>query len=382
MRVGSLFSGIGGLDLGFEAAGFEIVWHCEVDDYGSSILSKHWPGSKNLGDIRQVDWSAVDPVDVLIGGSPCQDISHAGKRAGITGEKSSLWFEYERAIDGLKPQIVIEENVSGMVTLGLDSVVGGLERLGYRCYGRLLRASDVGAPHKRERIFVIGIRADVADSESEGLPESENSKRMFGTQDVTGHKHCGMAGRESSCCRSTQSGLGESTDGFPRRLDFTRWPAGRGVPQKDWEAPRTTTEKQLRKQRLMALGNAVVPQCAFLVAEKVREDVNMNNSTRRVREPASVAGPNPTSARNGVIVLVYHGRRTRMGTLLSPSPIHAVARRLLPRHGTRYVLTAWKDRHQGHGYPLCLGVMLPQEYRQEDPAGKYMVGSSSTQVIA
>ena len=104
MKVGSLFSGYGGLDLAVTSVlGGEVAWHVEIDKAASRILAHHWPDVPNLGDISAVDWTTVEPVDVLTGGFPCQDVSHAGKRAGIApGTRSGLWSEFARAIQALR----------------------------------------------------------------------------------------------------------------------------------------------------------------------------------------------------------------------------------------------------------------------------------------
>lgn len=180
-RIGSLFSGYGGLDMGVQAAiGGEVAWHVEYEAAPSKILAYHWPDVPNYGDITQVDWSAVEPVDVLTGGFPCQDLSLAGRRAGMrTGTRSGLWADYLKAIDVLRPQLVVIENVRGLlsgcaesdlescpgcvgesdehrpVLRALGRVIGDLAGLGYDAIRGGLRAADAGAPHGRYRVFVI-----------------------------------------------------------------------------------------------------------------------------------------------------------------------------------------------------------------------------------
>ena len=155
MRVGSLFSGIGGIELGLERAGFETAWFCEVEPYACAVLKKNWPGIPNIGDITAVDWRTVERVDVLTGGFPCQDISIAGKRRGITGERSGLWKEYLRAIRHLRPRFIIVENVARLLRSGIWVVLEDLAKEGYDAEWRVFRAQDFGAPHKRERCFII-----------------------------------------------------------------------------------------------------------------------------------------------------------------------------------------------------------------------------------
>src|SRR5574343_193510 len=155
LTVGDLFSGIGGFSLGLERAGMRTRWFSEIDPYASAVLRKHWADVPNHGDIRNVRRGAVEPVDVLCGGFPCQDISNAGKRAGIDGERSGLWAEYARVIGELRPRYVIVENVSALLGRGLGRVLGDLAALGFDAEWHCIPASAVGAPHRRERICIV-----------------------------------------------------------------------------------------------------------------------------------------------------------------------------------------------------------------------------------
>ena len=179
-RIGSLFSGYGGLDEGVKAViGGEVVWHCEWDDAPSRILEARYPGVPNFRDVSQVDWSSVPPVDVLTGGFPCQDVSLAGARRGLAeGTRSGLWSEFAKAIGVLHPSLVVIENVRGLLSasaasvmehcawcLGdepdepalraLGAVLGDLADLGYDAEWQGVRASDAGAPHNRFRVFIV-----------------------------------------------------------------------------------------------------------------------------------------------------------------------------------------------------------------------------------
>ena len=155
MRVGSLFSGIGGFDLGFERAGMSVVWQSEIDPFAAAVLRKHWPHVPNLGDVRSVRGDAVEPVDVLCGGFPCQDISLAGRGAGIDGERSGLWSEYARIVRECRPSWVIAENVPALRTRGYDRVADDLEAAGYAVQAFVVGADDVGAPHRRKRVWIV-----------------------------------------------------------------------------------------------------------------------------------------------------------------------------------------------------------------------------------
>jgi len=157
ITVGSLFSGIGGLELGLErTGGFKTIWFSEIDDYASAVLKKHWPGIQNLGDITKVDWNAIERPDMLTGGFPCQDVSVAGKGGGVReGARSGLWREYAKAIRILRPRFILAENVPMLAKRGLDVVLADLAEMGYDAEWGLLSASAVGAMHKRERIFIF-----------------------------------------------------------------------------------------------------------------------------------------------------------------------------------------------------------------------------------
>ncbi len=180
MKIGSLFSGYGGLDLAVaEAFGAEVAWHCEWDDAPAKILERNFPGVPNFRDVSKVDWAAVEPVDILTGGFPCQDLSLAGKRAGLRdGTRSGLWSEFAEAIRVIQPKFVVIENVRGLLSASaysdleycpwcmgdergepvlraLGAVLGDLADIGYDAEWTGLRAADAGAPHNRFRIFII-----------------------------------------------------------------------------------------------------------------------------------------------------------------------------------------------------------------------------------
>ena len=188
MRIGSLFSGYGGLDMAVEQVfGATTAWVSDVDKGACKILAHRYPEVPNLGDITTIDWATVEPVDIITGGSPCQDLSHAGKRSGMTeGTRSNLWVAMREAIAQLKPSIVVWENVRGAYSATADSdlehcqgcmgdpadrgpilralgrVLGDLSDLGYDTQWHGLRAADVGAPHGRFRVFVVAWRRDDA----------------------------------------------------------------------------------------------------------------------------------------------------------------------------------------------------------------------------
>lgn len=151
MRLLSLFSGVGALDLGLERAGFRTIAFCETAPNAVAVLRKHWPEVPNLGDVRTASFPLADAIAA---GFPCQDLSNAGKRAGLTGERSGLWSEVVRAIGLAQPQLVFLENVAALLGRGLGAVLGDLAALGYDAVWHCIPASHVGAPHDRDRIWI------------------------------------------------------------------------------------------------------------------------------------------------------------------------------------------------------------------------------------
>lgn len=189
LKLGEICAGYGGLGLGLGLlADVDTRWVADVDTGPSRILARHWPDSPNLGDITRIDWATIEPVDVIAGGTPCQDLSNAGHRAGMRpGTRSGIWEAMAHAIEEIKPHVVVWENVAGArsaaaysrlesgagrlgggadrpVLRALGRVVGDLAGLGYDAAWASVRASDVGAPHRRERVFVLAWRPDAADT--------------------------------------------------------------------------------------------------------------------------------------------------------------------------------------------------------------------------
>lgn len=160
MRIGSLFSGYAGLDAGVQQViGGTVAWHSDIEPASVRLLEHHYPDVPNLGDITTVDWAAVEPVDVLTAGYPCQPFSAAGLRKGADDERY-LWPHVATAISRLGPRLVVLENVAGHLVRGFSDVVGSLASLGYDAQWATVRASDVGAPHRRERLFVAAWPAE------------------------------------------------------------------------------------------------------------------------------------------------------------------------------------------------------------------------------
>ena len=161
MKVGSLFSGIGGIELGFHwAGGFETLWFVENELYAQEILKKRYPKALIYGDIKEIDFRTVPKIDILTGGFPCQDISNAGKRAGIKGHRSGLWSYYLEAIRILRPRIAVIENVSALLNRGLNVILRDIATIRYDAEWHCISASSIGALHQRDRIFIFAYAAN------------------------------------------------------------------------------------------------------------------------------------------------------------------------------------------------------------------------------
>ena len=211
MRIGSLFSGIGGLELGLERAGCgSVVWQVERDPFCRSVLAKHWPSAVRFDDVCAVGLDNLPPVDIICGGFPCQDLSYAGKGAGLAGERSGLWREYARIVRELRPRFVVVENVSALLARGLGDVLGDLAALGYDAEWHCVRASDVGAPHRRERLFVVaycnGGRSQ--GERSRGLLDGERAARGGHVDRCGGETlaHCASSGLQGGRLRGRSTG--------------------------------------------------------------------------------------------------------------------------------------------------------------------------------
>ena len=200
MTYGSLFSGVGGIDLGLDRAGMVCRWQVENDPYAIRVLEKHWPEVTRYGDITTVHGADLEPVDLICGGFPCQDLSQAGKRAGIEGSRSGLWFEYARIVGVVRPRFVLIENVPGLlVPTAMSRVVGELARLGYVGAWRSLRASEFGASHLRKRVFIVAYR------EGAGLSPKPQDWLRGGLSNRSGQYGADLAYRNEGRCEVQRS---------------------------------------------------------------------------------------------------------------------------------------------------------------------------------
>lgn len=250
-----LFSGIGGFSLGLERAGMRTVAFCEIEPWCRRILARHWPSVPCYTDVRELsaDRLKADGIiaDVICGGFPCQDISSAGLKLGISGKRSGLWVEYARLVREIRPRFVIVENVSALLARGIDTVLGDLASFGYDAEWHSISASVVGAPHARERIWIIAYPN--GDSKP-AISEHDEMGRMSANGDAYAQRwiqpialHLARAGRQQESIpwnevwpdEDSPMGMGVD-DGIPERLD-----------------------------RLRHLGNAVLPQIPEIIGRAI-----------------------------------------------------------------------------------------------------------------
>ena len=215
----SLFSGIGGLDLAAEIAGIKVKAFCEIEPFPAAVLNKRFPRVPVLDDVKKIRGDEFGTVDVSHGGFPCQDLSVAGKQRGLEGERSGLWYEMLRVISELRPRYVVAENVRGSVNLALDTVYSGLVGEGYKVYPYVIPASAVGAPHQRERLFVVGVREDVHRRYSEAMEntrcELRQGSKVSGADGVeTGNRDADKSERPSGALWPTPQAVDGSAGGI------------------------------------------------------------------------------------------------------------------------------------------------------------------------
>lgn len=267
LTVGSLFSGIGGLDLGLERAGMEIKWQCEKDEYCQKVLKKHWPEAVLYDDITTINGRDLAPVDVLAGGFPCQDVSTAGKRAGIAeGTRSGLWFEFARLIGEIEPRWVIIENVPGLLSVdsgrGMGTVLYDLAVRGYDAEWDCISAASVGALHRRDRIFIVAHANGSGHLHGQaGKLPAEAGEHALGEpiascEDVADADAAGLEGQRPEYRLFPEGGP------CPRIASGGWWAAEPDVGRVAHGVPS-------RVDRLRALGNAVVPQVAERIGRAI-----------------------------------------------------------------------------------------------------------------
>ena len=241
VTFGSLFAGIGGLDLGLERAGMRCAWQVEIDPFCRRVLAKHWPDVQRFEDVKDVGRDSLPAVDLIAGGFPCQPYSSAGKQRGAEDDRN-LWPEYRRIVAELRPRYVLAENVLGIVSTYLDTVLSDMEQLGYTWGAFDIPAVAFNAPHRRERIFVVAYTT--GDRRDGGQRKDEYKRQhdpMGRDQQLVGNG----SNRVMACAGhaghwDAEPAVGRVADGVPRRVD-----------------------------RLRALGSAVLPQVAEWIGRRI-----------------------------------------------------------------------------------------------------------------
>ena len=229
MTHGSLFAGIGGFDLGFSWAGIETLWQVEIDGYCRQVLERHFPEAQRFADVGECGKDNLTPVDIISGGFPCQDISIAGKQEGIDGERSGLWSEFHRIIGELRPRYVVIENVAALVNAGFDTVLVDLAKIGYDAEWQIISANDVGAPHLRNRIWIVAYPDQMGRKvHKQSIPRRSLSWDRLETMARIWNK--------------TVPEYLRMDDGLPEKLD---------------------------KTRIAHCGNAVVPQIPYIIGQYI-----------------------------------------------------------------------------------------------------------------
>lgn len=279
--VGSLFSGIGGLELGLERAGMKVVWQVENNEFCQKVLTKHWPDVKRYGDIRECGEN-LEPVDLICGGFPCQDVSVAGKRAGITGARSGLWFEFARIIRILRPRYVLVENVPGLLSAGFGRVLGDLAESGYDAEWDCIPAAAVGAPHLRYRLFIVaypfepGTGLEILGDSGQRRESAESSEPEILRQKLRAISAEGVGASCSDVSDTNPTGLSEREG---QNTGRSRQNGGTIFERNEWwdvepDVGRVANGVPSRVDRLKVLGNAVVPQVAEWIGRRIMEYEN------------------------------------------------------------------------------------------------------------
>lgn len=295
----SLFSGIGGLDLAAEWAGFTTVGQCEFADYPTKVLEKHWPDVPRWRDVRTLtkesfyERTGLRTVDVISGGFPCQPFSVAGKQKG-KGDDRYLWPEMLRVITELRPRCVVGENVPGIIKIAAGQVVKDLERAGYHVVVFNFEAAAVGAWHRRSRVFFTGIAENVENAGCGGCREPENvckqprRTEFIGTSKTLSDPESERQQRERTCGEQISrtrfdekqserrsdvyNAVRGGCDGNARREQSQEFADGRCWAAEP-DVGRVAHGIPNRVDRIKCLGNAVVPQQAYPIFKALMEDI-------------------------------------------------------------------------------------------------------------
>ena len=289
MKHLDLFSGIGGFALAARWVGWETVGFCEIDPYCQKVLAKHWPGVPIYDDVTKLQCgvkgyttdgtTTVGPIDVITGGFPCQDISYAGKGAGIDGERSGLWTELARLIGEVRPRYAVLENVAALLSRGLDRVAGDLVEIGYDCEWHCIPAAAVGAPHRRDRIWIVAYPAgDIRRASGDEVDYAPNGsgtelRHANGQGEPVGSVDAKASELRSNVADSIGARLERQLKAGPASRSTDRSSDGRdrGWWTTEPDVGRVANGVPRRVDRLRGLGNAIVPQVAQVIFEAINE---------------------------------------------------------------------------------------------------------------
>ena len=271
LRVLDLFSGIGGFSLGLErTGGFETVAFCEYEDFPRRVLAKHWPDVPCFPDVRELKGSDIDgAIDVICGGYPCQPFSTAGQRRGKEDDRH-LWPEFNRLVAELRPTWVIGENVAGHISMGLNDVLSDLEGQGYACRTFVIPACAVGAPHRRDRCWIVA-HAEKLQRNGGGKHRQQSAGQVpepgkrGGAEFMADAKRIRQQGQGQSFVSGdcAEKGQGEANNAVSVSEP------GKWLPEPD--VGRVANGVPRRVDRLKALGNAVVPQIPEMIGRAILE---------------------------------------------------------------------------------------------------------------
>lgn len=354
MRVGSLFAGIGGFDLGLERAGMEIRWQVENNSWCQRVLAKHWPNVTRYGDIKQVDWHTIEPVDLVCGGFPCQPFSLAGKRRG-TEDDRYLWPEVVRCLDAVRPTWFLGENVPGIIKVALDQVCADLEALGYTVQPVCIPACAVDAPHQRQRVWILA-HAGCAGLPRGGLRSGEAQTREIrdcgaaDSREVVAHAHSQSTGRSAKSWRERgqwepEPELGGSLNGLPRWLDRFTGGLSYAESRRSIEALRDLWSPHVSEALWRTVGGyGRVEQAAVLFAF-VREYENGSDQARLLLacQKAFENGMRSLRREKGTPRASCRSKQSEQSTGEHPDVVQVVPQ-LSPRNGeTPWACASWED---------------------------------------
>lgn len=277
MTFGSLFAGIGGMDLGLERAGMRCVWQVEIDDYCRRVLERHWPDVRRWDDVRTFPPFGEWGCDLLAGGPPCQPVSVIGNRM-VQDDKRWLWPEFKRIIRTIGPRFVLVENVAGLLVRGIGDVLGDLAQMGFDAEWFCVQAAQFGAPHQRERVFVaawkacdgLGPLGCVRTGAIRGT--GDLPQRRPGGRRVPGRRRGLLPGGVDTQDANLGSERLEKRKGIqPRREDADTAVAACDVWGNEPDVGRVADGISRRVDRIRSLGNAVVPQVSEWIGRRIME---------------------------------------------------------------------------------------------------------------